>query len=241
MLIFPAIDLSGGKAVRLTQGDYDRKTVYADDPAAVAKSFIEAGATCLHMVDLDGAKTGSPVNSDAIRAVCAVPGLFTELGGGIRSMEQIERYLSFGIDRVILGTAAFRDPDLLLEALHTYAEKIAVGVDAKNGFVALSGWLELTEQKGVDFCKVLRDMGVRTVIYTDISRDGALSGSNLELYRELSEISGLNVVASGGVSFEKEITALRDMGLYAAIVGKAIYEGKLSLPRVLALAKGEAV
>ena len=241
MLIFPAIDLSGGNVVRLTQGDYGQKKTYSDDPVSVAAAFYNAGAKYLHVVDLDGAKQGAAANFAVISRLAEEGDLFIQVGGGIRTMERIESYLSFGVDRVILGTAAVKDPALLRDALARYGDKIAVGVDAKNGKVALSGWLEVTELDSVSFCKRLRDMGVATVIYTDISKDGALAGTNLAVYRTLSSISGLNIVASGGVSYEEEISALQSMNLYAAIIGKALYEGKLSLERALLLTKGVSV
>ncbi len=238
MRIFPAIDLSGGRVVRLTQGKYDKTKVYGQDPVSVAREFREQGAAFLHVVDLDGAKQGTAVNFDKIAQLKEAGGLFIQVGGGIRTMERIEAYLSLGVDRVILGTAAVKDPALLRAALERYGGKIAVGVDAKKGKVALSGWLEQTELDSIAFCRKLRDMGVKTVIYTDISKDGMLGGTNLAVYRTLSGIRGLDTVASGGISFENEIAALREMGVYAAIIGKALYEGKLDLRRALLLAKG---
>lgn len=239
MLIYPAIDLRGGRVVRLTQGDYDRMTVYADDPVEVARGFVEAGASCLHAVDLDGAKDGSPMNRGVIASLCAQP-LFIEVGGGMRTEADVENTLALGVSRVILGTVAVTDFALVERLVKKHGEKIAVGVDARDGFVATHGWLETSALRGVDFCKKLADAGVSTVIYTDISRDGQLSGANLDVYGELSQISGLNVIASGGVSFEAEIAALRDMGLHGCILGKALYTGKLDLRRALQIARGEA-
>ncbi len=238
MQIFPATDILGGKVVRLTKGDYANVKVYADSPAEMAKEFMKAGATNLHMVDLDGAKDGAPVNFDAIREAAKIKDLFIEVGGGIRDMKRIEDYLSLGVKRVILGTAAVRNYPFVEEAVKKYGSAIAVGVDAKNGLVAVNGWLETTTVNSVEFCKKLRDTGVSTVIYTDISKDGMLSGTNLEIYKELSEIKGLDIVASGGITFIDEIRTLSEMGIYGAIVGKAVYEGKLDLAEVLRAAGG---
>jgi phosphoribosylformimino-5-aminoimidazole carboxamide ribotide isomerase len=238
MQIFPATDILGGKVVRLTKGDYANVKIYADSPAEMAKEFIKAGATNLHMVDLDGAKDGTPVNFDAIKEAAKIKDLFIEVGGGIRDMKRIEDYLSLGVKRVILGTAAVRNYPFVEEAVKKYGDAIAVGVDAKDGLVAVNGWLETTTVNSVEFCKKLRDSGVATVIYTDISKDGMLSGTNLEIYKELSEIKGLDIVASGGITFIDEIKALADMSIYGAIVGKAVYEGKLDLKEVLEAAGG---
>lgn len=238
MQIFPATDILGGKVVRLTKGDYANVKIYADSPAEMAKEFIKAGATNLHMVDLDGAKDGTPVNFDAIKEAAKIKDLFIEVGGGIRDMKRIEDYLSLGVKRVILGTAAVRNYPFVEEAVKKYGNAIAVGVDAKDGLVAVNGWLETTTVNSVEFCKKLRDSGVATVIYTDISKDGMLSGTNLEIYKELSEIKGLDIVASGGITFIDEIKTLADMGIYGAIVGKAVYEGKLDLKEVLEAAGG---
>lgn len=240
MIIYPAIDLRGGKAVRLTKGDYDQMKVYNDDPALVAAGFRSAGATHLHVVDLDGAREGVPQNAETIRSLTSA-GLFTEVGGGIRDEARICQYLDGGVARVILGTIAVRDFGFVEQMVKKYGERIAVGVDAKDGFVAVSGWEETTQLTGVDFCRRLRDAGVSTVIYTDIGRDGCLAGANIPLYRELSSIEGLAVIASGGVSFESDVTALQEMNLHGAIIGKALYEGKLNLERCIRLAKGERV
>ncbi len=233
MQIFPATDILGGKVVRLTKGDYNQVKIYADSPAEMAKQFMADGATNLHMVDLDGAKDGAPVNYEAIREAAKIDGLFIEVGGGIRNMQRIEDYLSLGVKRVILGTAAIRNYPFVEEAVKEFGNAVAVGVDAKDGFVAVSGWQETTTVNSVEFCKKLRDSGVATVIYTDISKDGMLSGTNLEIYKELSEIKGLDIVASGGITFADELRTLNEMGIYGAIVGKAVYEGKLSLKEAL--------
>lgn len=239
MQIFPATDILGGKVVRLTKGDYNQVKIYADSPAEMALEFMKDGATNLHMVDLDGAKDGTPVNFDAIKQAAKIDGLFIEVGGGIRNMQRIEEYLALGVKRVILGTAAVRNYPFVEEAVKEFGSAVAVGVDAKNGLVAVSGWQETTNVNSVEFCKKLRDTGVSTVIYTDISKDGMLSGTNLEIYKELSEIKGLDIVASGGITFAHELETLNNMGIYGAIVGKAVYEGKLSLKD--ALAAGGAV
>ena len=238
MEIFPATDIINGKVVRLEKGDYGKMTVYADSPAEKAKEFIKLGARNLHIVDLDGAKNGSPENFEKIREAAQIEGLFTQVGGGIRSEEKIEDYLSLGVNRVILGTAAVKDFAFLERAVKKYGSSIAVGVDAKNGRVAVSGWFETTDIDSFDFCVKLRDAGVNTVIYTDISKDGMLSGTNLEIFGRLNEIEGLNIIASGGITFEDEIKTLRDMNIYAAIVGKAVYENKLDLARAVRIADG---
>ena len=233
MEIFPAIDLRGGQVVRLYQGDYDWETVYDADPCAVARRFRDAGARFLHVVDLDGAKDGTLANFDTIAAIARQGSLSIEVGGGIRTEERIRRYLDLGVDRCILGTIAVRDFEFTRRMAEAYGPKVAVGVDARDGFVAISGWKELSDERGVDFCRRLRDVGVRRVIYTDISRDGAESGTNLDLYRELTTIDGLEITASGGVSSLEELRTLRDMGVRAAILGKALYTGRLDLAAVI--------
>ena len=233
MQMYPATDILGGKVVRLTKGDYNQVKIYADSPAEMALEFMKDGATNLHMVDLDGAKDGAPINFDAIKEAAQIKNLFIEVGGGIRDMKRVEDYLNLGVKRVILGTAAIRNYPFVEEAVKEFGDAIAVGVDAKNGFVAVSGWQETTSVNSVEFCKKLRDTGVATVIYTDISKDGMLSGTNLEIYKELSKIEGLQIVASGGITFADEIRTLNEMGIYGAIVGKAVYEGKLSLKDAL--------
>ena len=234
MDIFPAIDLRGGQVVRLYQGDYDKETVYAADPCAVAREFIAAGAKCLHVVDLDGARDGTLANFESIAAIARQGGLYIEVGGGIRTEDRIRRYLDLGVGRCILGTIAVRDFAFTARMARTYGDRIAVGVDARDGYVAVSGWKELSQEKGVDFCRRLRDAGVKTVIYTDISRDGAEAGTNLDLYRELAEIEGLDITASGGVSSMEELRELQRIGVKAAILGKALYTGRLDLKTVIA-------
>jgi len=239
MLIFPAIDLRGGQVVRLTLGDYDQMTVYASDPARIARNFKAAGASCLHVVDLDGAKDGTQENLPAIEAIMKEGGLFVEVGGGGRNEDSVARYMDLGVNRVILGTMAVENPRLMEKLAARYPGRIAAGVDAKDGFVAIHGWRTVTDLNAYDFVKNLPSQGVNTVIYTDISRDGLLRGANLPAYERLNQIDGLDIVASGGISFEREIEALRDMDIYAAIVGKALYTGKLDLNRVLAVARGK--
>ena len=233
MQIFPAIDLSGGQVVRLYQGDYDKMTVYGADPCAVARDFMAAGAKHLHVVDLDGAKDGTLANFESIAALAKQGGLYIEVGGGIRTEERIQKYLDLGVGRCILGTIAVKDFEFTKRMAQKYGDKIAVGVDARDGYVAVSGWLETSKEKGVDFCRRLRDAGVQTVIYNDISRDGAEQGTNLDLYRELAEIKGLNITASGGVSSIAELEELQAIGTQAAILGKALYTGRLDLKEVI--------
>ena len=233
MQIFPAIDLRGGQVVRLCQGDYGRETVYGTDPCAQARDFLSAGARYLHVVDLDGARDGTLANFDSIAAIAKQGGLTIEVGGGIRTEERVRRYLDLGVGRCILGTIAVKDFDFTARMAQTYGDQIAVGVDARDGYVAVNGWKELSREKGVDFCRRLRDAGVRTVIYTDISRDGAGRGTNLELYEELVQIEGLDVTASGGVGTLEELRRLEEMGIRAAILGKALYDGRLDLRTVV--------
>ena len=208
-------------------------TVYGADPCAVARDFIAAGAKYLHVVDLDGAKDGTLANFESIAALAKQGGLYIEVGGGIRTEERIQKYLDLGVGRCILGTIAVKDFDFTARMAQKYGDKIAVGVDAKDGYVAVSGWLEVSREKGVDFCRRLRDAGVQTVIYTDISRDGAEQGTNLALYRELAKIEGLNITASGGVSSMEELKELQTIGTHAAILGKALYTGRLDLAQVI--------
>ena len=237
MLLFPAIDMIGGKAVRLVRGDYAQMTVYSDDPASVARGFSRDGAEWLHLVDLEGARDGGTPNLETVREILARSDLRVELGGGIRSAETVERYLSLGVSRVILGTAALRDPDLLDRMVDKYGERIAVGVDVRDGLVAVKGWTELSGVGCFDFCASLEARGVKTVICTDISRDGLLGGTNLELYRAMAERFSMHLTASGGVSSLGDVERLRDLGLYGAILGKALYTGALSLREAVKLCK----
>ena len=233
MYIYPAIDLRGGKAVRLTKGDYNQMNIYNDNPVSVAKEFYNDGARFLHLVDLDGAKDGTPVNFETISEIVKKTDMFVEVGGGIRTIERVKEYIDLGVNRVIIGTAAIKNFPFVLDAVEKYGDKIAVGVDTKDGKISINGWLETTETDGVEFCEKLRDNGISTVIYTDISKDGMLSGTNLEIYKRLSEIKGLNIIASGGISFEHEIEALNKMNIHGAILGKALYEKKLDLKKAI--------
>jgi len=237
MLIYPAIDLYERKAVRLFKGDYAQMTVYSDHPLEIAEDFQKAGATCLHTVDLEGAKSGETPNLEVIRHIVRNTDLFTEVGGGIRSMQVIERYLDAGIGRVILGTAAVTDRPFLERAAADYGEKIAVGVDIKDGYVAIKGWTEKSELDAFDFCKDLQQLGIRTIICTDISRDGAMKGTNVELYDKLKEMLDMQIIASGGVSDMDDIRRLRAMDLYGAIIGKAYYTGAIDLKEAIAAAR----
>ena len=240
MQLFPAIDLRGGQVVRLTQGDYDRMTVYGEDPCAQARQFVEAGARYLHVVDLDGAKDGTLSNYGSIAALAEQGGLYIEVGGGIRTEERIEKYLSLGVDRCILGSVAVTDFDFTARMLKRYGERIAVGVDAKDGFVAIHGWKEVSSEKGVDFCRRLADAGCTAIIYTDIACDGAMQGTNLALYRQLAaEVPGVAFTASGGISSESELLKLKKMGTVAAILGKSLYTGALDLKRCVELVQNE--
>lgn len=229
MKIFPAIDIIGGEVVRLTKGDYGQVKKYTLSVEEAAKSFYADGARCVHIVDLDGAKSGVADNAEAVKKILSAAPLFAEVGGGIRTEKQIEEYLSCGTGRVILGTVAVKNFSFVEEMAKKYPEKIAVGVDALNGCVAVSGWREVTDIDSVRFCEKVRDAGVKYVIYTDIGKDGMLGGTNLEIYRKLSEIKGLNITASGGITFAEEIKQLKKTGVYGAILGKAMYENKLSL------------
>lgn len=237
MRIFPAIDLYEGKAVRLFKGDYAQMTVYNDDPAAVARDFAAAGATHVHLVDLEGARTGETPNFETVCKIKAESGLFCEIGGGVRNHEVIRRYLDAGIDRVILGTAAVTEPGFVEAAVAEHGDKIAVGVDIRDGMVAVKGWTESSALKAFDFCEKMQKIGVKTLICTDISRDGAMQGTNLELYRELSRRFSLDIVASGGVSSIEDVKRLAAMELYGAIVGKAYYTGAISLREAIEVAQ----
>ena len=233
MYIYPAIDLYGGKAVRLFKGDYAQMTVYSDDPVSVAKDFAAAGASHIHLVDLEGAKIGRPANLDTIRAIVETTGLLTEVGGGIRDMETVDSYLGIGVSRVILGTAAVKNPDFLRAALQKYGEKIAVGVDLKDGRVAIQGWTETSDLKAEEFFETMQNLGVKTIICTDISRDGAMKVTNRALYRALSNKFDIDLIASGGVSSMEDVEALAEMKLHGAIIGKAYYIGAVDLKQAV--------
>lgn len=237
MLIYPAIDLYGGKAVRLYKGDYAQMTVYSENPVETAMDFRCQGAQRIHLVDLEGAKSGTTPNFDTVCAIKKATGLFCEIGGGIRSMEVVERYLDVGIDRVILGTAAVTDEAFLRNAVGRYGEKVAVGIDIKDGFVAIKGWTEKSGETAMDFCEKMQKLGVKTLICTDISRDGAMQGANHGLYRELSRKFDLQIIASGGVSSLADVEKLAAMQIHGAIIGKAYYTGAIDLKEAIEVAK----
>ena len=237
MKLFPAIDLYDGKAVRLFKGDYSQMTVYSENPIEIARDFEQKGAKYIHLVDLQGAKDGTTPNIDIVKQIANETSLFTEIGGGIRSMETVKKYLDSGVDRVILGTAAVTNPDFLKTAVETYGEKIAVGADVKDGLVAIKGWVEKSEYSCFEFCEKMQNLGVKTIICTDISKDGAMQGTNRLLYKELSQKFSLDITASGGVSSIDDIKALRELDLYGAIIGKAYYVGAIDLEEALEAAK----
>lgn len=237
MKIFPAIDLFDAKVVRLIKGDYKRMTVYGDDPLQIAKDFEKQGAAFLHLVDLEGARDGGTPNLDCVRSIVRGTGLFCEIGGGIRSAKTIERYLELGVDRVILGTAAVTDEELLARAVKEYGERIAVGIDLADGFVAIRGWREKTLLTCDRFFEKMAELGVRNVICTDISKDGMLGGVNRGFYRSLNEKYRLDITASGGVSTIDDVRALSEIGLYGAIIGKAYYDRKIDLRQAIEVAK----
>lgn len=236
MKIFPAIDLYEGKAVRLYKGDYSQMTVYSDNPVEIALDFKAQGARQMHVVDLEGAKTGETPNLETIRKLVEVGDMFVEVGGGIRSMKVVEEYLNAGVGRVILGTAAVTDRAFLQAAVEKYGDKIAVGVDMKDGYVAIKGWTEKSALDGMAFCKEMQELGVKTIICTDISKDGVMQGANYELYKTMSKTLSLNVIASGGVSDIEGIKKLKEMDIYGAIVGKAYYTKAISLKEAIEVA-----
>ena len=233
MIILPAIDLFEKKAVRLYKGDYNKMTVYSEDPPKLAKEFREAGAEWLHMVDLEGAKCGGTPNFDIAAKIIRTSGLAVELGGGIRDEETVLRYLDAGVNRVILGTAAANNIHFVADMVAKYGSAIAVGVDLRDGMVAVKGWTETTGLSGMDYCKSLEEIGVKTVICTDISRDGAMAGANRALYRDLMETSRMRFIASGGVSSLEDVHALKELHLYGAIIGKAYYTGAIKLAEAI--------
>lgn len=237
MNIFPAIDLYEGKAVRLYKGDYNKITVYSENPEMIARDFAASGARHLHLVDLEGAKSGDTPNIEVIKRIIAASGLFTEVGGGIRSMETVDKYLSSGVSRVILGTAALKDREFLLTALEKYGERIAVGADIKDGKIAIKGWTETSDTDIYDFCRDMQGIGVKTIICTDISKDGAMMGTNHELYRELSRRFDIDLIASGGVSSMEDVRRLCELGIYGCIIGKAYYTGAISIKEAVEAAK----
>ena len=237
MKIFPAIDLFDKKAVRLYKGDYAQMTVYSENPIEVARDFEKKGAEFIHMVDLEGAKNGTTPNLEIVKDIANNTGLFVEIGGGIRSMEVVKKYLDNGVDRVILGTAAVTDEAFLCQAVQAYGEKIAVGADVKDGYIAIKGWVEKSQYSLEEFLSKMEKIGVKTIICTDISKDGAMKGTNLELYKSLNEKYSLDIIASGGVSTIDDIKALRQMDMYGAIIGKAYYTGAIDLREAIEVAK----
>ena len=237
MYIFPAIDLYEGKAVRLFKGDYNQMTVYSDSPWLIAADFKKAGASHIHLVDLEGARDGSTPNLETIKKIIKETDLFTEVGGGIRNIETVRTYLEAGVDRVILGTAAVTDEDFVRAATAEYGERIAVGADIKDGKIAIKGWTEKSELDAMEFCEKMQRIGVRTVICTDISKDGAMMGTNHELYRTMSETLSMQIIASGGVSSIDDVTRLTSLGIYGAIIGKAYYTGAIDLKEAIEVAE----
>ncbi len=237
MILFPAIDLYEKKAVRLLRGNYAEMTVYSKDPLSVAWDFESCGATAIHLVDLEGAKFGTTPNLEIVQKIVNNTSLFSEIGGGIRDFDTVKRYIDIGVGRVILGTAAVEDPDFLKEAVAKYGEKIAVGADVKDGCIATRGWTEKSTQTLDEFMERMQSIGVKTVICTDISKDGAMRGTNLALYAELSRKYKMNITASGGVSSIEDVKQLAAMGLYGAIIGKAYYTGAIDLKEAIEVAR----
>jgi phosphoribosylformimino-5-aminoimidazole carboxamide ribotide isomerase len=237
MNIFPAIDLYDKKAVRLFKGDYNQMTVYSNNPIEIAYDFVNKGAKFIHVVDLEGAKNGTTPNIDIVKEIASKTDLFIEIGGGIRSLETVEAYLNAGVDRVILGTSAVTDEEFLKNAINKYGEKIAVGADVKDGYIAIKGWVEKSTYSLDDFLSKMQALGVKNIICTDISKDGAMRGTNLELYSELSQKYSLDITASGGVSSIDDVVELRKLNLYGAIIGKAYYTGAIDLKKAIEVAK----
>ncbi|MBO4733592.1 MAG: 1-(5-phosphoribosyl)-5-[(5-phosphoribosylamino)methylideneamino]imidazole-4-carboxamide isomerase, partial [Clostridia bacterium] len=237
MILLPAIDILNGKAVRLYKGDYNKITVYGDDPVEFSLKFKGAGADCIHIVDLEGAKTGGTPNFEIISRIISDSGLSCEIGGGIREIKTVDKYISSGAAGVILGTAAVRDKELLKNAIKEFGDKIAVGADIRDGYIAIKGWTEKTGISADEFFTDMCDIGVKTVICTDISKDGAMQGTNLELYKSLVKKYGIQIIASGGVSSISDIKMLKEIGVYGAIIGKAYYSGAVDLKEALEVAK----
>lgn len=233
MILFPAIDIRGGNCVRLKQGDYNKEIIYGDSPTEMALEWQRQGAEFIHIVDLDGAKTGDSANKKAIQAIAAAVSVPIQVGGGIRSMDIIDEHIANGVDRVIIGTAAITDKEFLQAAVEKYGDKIAVSIDARQGMVATDGWTETTDTKAIDLLKELEQIGVKTVVYTDILKDGMMQGPNFEELAAVDQACAIDIIASGGVSTEENIAKLRNMNLYGAIIGKALYEGTLSLEKLM--------
>ncbi len=237
MRIYPAIDIKDGKCVRLFKGKFDEVTVYGDDPVAMAVRWEREGGEFIHVVDLDGAKHGHGVNAETIKKICASVNVPVQTGGGIRSMEDIEKKLSCGIDRVIIGTSAVRDEEFVRRAVDKYEGKIVIGIDAKDGLVAIEGWEQVSQYKAVEFAQRMEKLGVRTIVYTDIATDGTLAGPNVSAMREMTANTSLDVIASGGIGNSGHIASLLDTGVEGVIVGKALYTGDVKLSEAKALCK----
>lgn len=237
MKIFPAIDLKNGEVVRLVEGDYNNKKTYFTNPMEVLDFFIESGGENLHIVDLDGARGGNTFNFKTIEKIMKKCNLFTQVGGGIRREETIKKYLDVGVGRAILGTIAVENLDFLEKMINKYKKNIAVSVDARDRMIAIKGWKEIKKEDSIDFCKKLDDMGIETIIYTDISKDGKLSGTNLNIYKELKNKVSCNIISSGGITYEEEIIKLKEMNIDGAIIGKAIYEKKIDLKKIINISK----
>lgn len=233
MIIFPAIDLMNGKVVRLKQGDFKTSQVYSEDPVKIAKSYQAAGATWLHLVDLDGAKTGRSQNLSIIKEIKDQTNLKIQVGGGIRSEQAVKVLLELGVDRVIIGTLAVKEPALLKELVDTYQNKVIVSVDSKNGFVTYSGWQDTTLIPTLGFCLKLQQIGIKTIVYTDIAKDGMMEGPNIDDYKKLSAATNLEIIASGGVSSIEDVMTLSSMNLYGAIIGKALYQKQIDLQEAI--------
>lgn len=233
MILFPAIDMKDGKCVRLEQGMFDKVTVFGEDPVAMAKKWEEKGGEFLHLVDLDGAKDGVPKNLEIIKNICKSINIPIQIGGGIRNKETVKLLLEAGVNRVILGTVAINNIELLKELVNEYGEKIVVSIDAKDGLVAVDGWVNVSEVKSIDLVKELETIGVKTIVYTDISKDGMMEGPNFEIYQTLKDCSSIDVIASGGVSSIEDIKKLKQMDMYGAIIGRALYNGAIKLEEAL--------
>lgn len=230
MQLYPAIDLKGGKCVRLKQGEFDNVTVYSEEPYKIAEYFEQSGATFIHLVDLDGALAGHSVNAEVIRRIADTVSIPLELGGGIRSFRDIEEVLSLGISRIIIGTKAVSDPGFVSKAIETFgADKIVIGVDAKNGMVAVEGWEKVSDKTALSMCQHMKEIGIKTIIYTDIAKDGMLSGPNIEQTKRISDETGLDIIASGGVSCLEDLENISKQGIHGAIIGKALYEKRIDL------------
>ena len=227
MILFPAIDIRNGNCVRLIQGDYDQETIYGDSPTEMALEWERKGAEYLHLIDLDGAKTGNSLNKQAIKSIAEAVSIPVQVGGGIRSIEMIDEHIANGVSRVIIGTAAITNPDFLKEAVEKYGDKIAVSIDARNGYVATDGWTETSDIKAIELLKDLEEIGVKTIVYTDIFKDGMLQGPNFEELGLVDQATSIDVIASGGVTTKEDISKLNEMNMYGAIIGKALYDGNL--------------